>query len=53
MPPFQSEAQRRFLWAKHPDIARRWTAEYGSGKELPRHKPKKKRHPLTEAYSKK
>jgi hypothetical protein len=28
--PFRSEAQRRFMWMKHPDIARRWTAEYGS-----------------------
>ncbi len=28
--PFRSEAQRRFMWARHPDIARRWTAEYGS-----------------------
>ena len=28
--PFRSERQRRFLWARHPDIARRWTAEYGS-----------------------
>jgi hypothetical protein len=28
--PFKSEKQRRFLWAKHPDIAKRWTAEYGS-----------------------
>jgi hypothetical protein len=25
--PFKSEAQRRFLWAKHPDIAERWTKE--------------------------
>lgn len=22
--PFQSEAQRRFLWAKHPNIAHAW-----------------------------
>lgn len=22
--PFQSEAQRRFLWAKHPNIAEAW-----------------------------
>lgn len=29
--PFRSEAQRRFMWAKHPAIARRWSAEYGSG----------------------
>lgn len=28
--PFRSEAQRRFLWLKHPDIARRWTKKYGS-----------------------
>ncbi len=28
--PFKNEAQRRALWAKHPDIARRWTAEFGS-----------------------
>jgi len=28
--PFKSEQQRRFLWAKHPDIAQKWTNEYGS-----------------------
>jgi len=28
--PFQSEKQRRYMWAKHPEIARRWTKEYGS-----------------------
>lgn len=22
--PFQSEAQRRFMWAQHPDIAEAW-----------------------------
>jgi hypothetical protein len=31
--PFASEKQRRFLWAKHPDLAKRWTAEYGSKPE--------------------
>jgi len=25
--PFKSEAQRRFMYARHPDIAKRWTAE--------------------------
>lgn len=25
--PFKSDAQRRFMYAKHPGIARRWTAE--------------------------
>ena len=28
--PFKSEAQRRYLWANEPDIARDWTDEYGS-----------------------
>ena len=22
--PFQSENQRRFMWAKHPEIAKKW-----------------------------
>jgi hypothetical protein len=28
--PFRSLKQRKYLWATHPDIARRWTGEYGS-----------------------
>lgn len=28
--PFASAKQRRYLWSKRPDIARRWTDEYGS-----------------------
>lgn len=28
--PFQSEKQKRFMFAKHPDIAKRWSKEYGS-----------------------
>lgn len=28
--PFQSEKQRRYLWLKHPEVAKRWTKEYGS-----------------------
>lgn len=31
--PFRSEAQRRFMWARHPEIAERWTKEYGSTPE--------------------
>jgi len=27
---FKSEKQRRYLWANEPDIARRWSKEYGS-----------------------
>lgn len=25
--PFKSDKQRRFMYAKHPEIAKRWTAE--------------------------
>lgn len=28
--PFRSERQRKYLWMKHPDLARVWTDEYGS-----------------------
>jgi len=24
MSPFESESQRKFLWMKHPEIAKRW-----------------------------
>ena len=29
--PFKSEAQRKYLWANEPKIAREWTDTYGSG----------------------
>jgi hypothetical protein len=35
--PFKSTAQRGFLFAKHPTIAKKWAAEYGGGKNLPAH----------------
>ena len=28
--PFKSEKQRRWLWANEPDIAEKWSREYGS-----------------------
>ena len=28
--PFQSEKQRKYLWANEPEIARDWTDKYGS-----------------------
>jgi hypothetical protein len=28
--PFKSTKQRRFLFAKHPKIAKRWAKKYGS-----------------------
>jgi hypothetical protein len=40
--PFQSEAQRRYMFANHPDIAKRWAREYGTPKNLPYHKGDRK-----------
>jgi hypothetical protein len=41
--PFQSNAQRKFLYAKHPDIAKRWEDKYGIPKNLPEHKKQVKK----------
>lgn len=35
--PFKSEAQRHFMYKKHPDIAKRWSAEYPNQGKLPEH----------------
>lgn len=34
--PFKSEQQRKFLWAAHPAIAKRWAHEYPNPKNLPK-----------------
>ena len=39
--PFESEAQRRFMYAKHPEIAKKWAHEgkgYVKGKKRKRSK---------------
>lgn len=33
--PFKSEAQRRFMWAKHPEMAQEWQAATPKGRKLP------------------
>jgi hypothetical protein len=33
--PFKSEKQRRYLWKKHPRIARRWAKHTPKGTKLP------------------
>jgi len=40
--PFKSEKQRRFLWAEHPEIAKRWAHEYPTKKKLPMYANKAK-----------
>jgi hypothetical protein len=34
--PFQSDQQRKFMYAKHPQIAARWEKETPEGKKLPK-----------------
>lgn len=40
--PFRSEKQRKYLWAKHPTVARDWTEKYGSKIKNPKRKKVKK-----------
>ena len=42
--PFKSEKQRKYLFAKEPAIAKKWTKKYGS-----KIKPKKRKKKLTSA----
>lgn len=39
--PFKSVKQRKYLWWKHPEIARRWTKKYGSKIRKKKRKGKK------------
>jgi hypothetical protein len=39
--PFQSEAQRRLMWAKHPEIAKAWA--HGRSSVTGRKEGKRKR----------
>lgn len=36
--PFKSKSQQRYMFAKHPQIAKRWAKEYGVSKSLPEKK---------------
>ena len=47
--PFQSEAQRRFMYAKHPKIAAEFQSATPKGKKLPEHKKKSKLHEYLES----
>jgi hypothetical protein len=41
--PFKSKAQQRFMYANHPEIAKRWEDDYGIAKNLPEHVKKKRK----------
>ena len=40
--PFESKAQQRFMFAKHPRIAKRWAGETPDIKALPEKKKEEK-----------
>ena len=46
--PFKSEAQRRYLYANEPAVAKRWEKETPKGKRLPK---KLKKSSLLSAYT--
>jgi hypothetical protein len=41
--PYVSDAQRKFMHARHPEIAKRWDREYPNQKGLPEHVGKAKK----------
>ncbi len=40
--PFKSEKQRRYMWMKHPEIAKRWSDEEHKKRKAILHARKKK-----------
>lgn len=38
--PFESSAQRKWMFANHPAMAKRWAKHTPKGKKLPKHKRK-------------
>jgi hypothetical protein len=40
--PFKSEAQRKYMFAKHPKLAKEFASKTPKGKKLPKKKGKKK-----------
>lgn len=40
--PFRSIKQRKYMFAKHPDIAKRWVKEYGA--KIRKHGKKNKKN---------
>tara|TARA_R100000656_G_C3933791_1_gene125412 strand:+ start:376 stop:498 length:123 start_codon:yes stop_codon:yes gene_type:complete len=39
--PFKSEAQRKWMYAKKPEMAKKWEGETPKGKKLPTRKKRK------------
>jgi len=50
--PFKSQAQRRYMYAKHPEIAAEFEAATPKGKKLPKHVAQTKRASTKRASTK-
>lgn len=50
--PMKSTAQRAYLWAKHPEIAREFEAATPKNAKLPTHIKNKKTNPIKAAAKK-
>lgn len=42
--PFKSQAQRKWMHAQHPEMAKKWEAETPPKAKLPKHVAKTKAH---------
>lgn len=48
--PFKSEAQRRYLFAKEPEVAKRWAKKTPKNAKLPERVSKKKKSSVLTAF---
>ena len=51
--PFQSQAQRGYMYANHPELAKRWEAETPAGKLPERKTPTKQTKSMLSGGSRK
>ena len=47
--PFQSQAQRKFMYSQHPELAKEFEAATPKGKKLPEYKKKSKAELINKA----
>jgi hypothetical protein len=50
--PFESKSQQRFMFAKHPRIAKRWAKKTPDMKHLPEKAEQEKKSSLNDCFTK-
>lgn len=48
--PFRSQAQRAWMYANNPDMARRWEEHTPKGSNLPEHVKKDQKNPVRQHF---